>query len=88
MKGHKLRMVVMETFGGLSPGAVEVLEELARAHGAKMGADEESSLRRGRSFKRAHAMRITIALHTATADEILRTVQMDCGAMDWGPGEC
>ena len=53
-----------------------------------MGADEESSLRRGRSFKRAHAMRITIALHTATADEILRTVQMDCGAMDWGPGEC
>ena len=87
MKGHKLRMVVMETFGGLSPGAVEVLEELSRAHGAKLGVDAEATLRVGRSFKRSHAMRIMIALHVAAANEILRTAQMDCGEMDWGAGE-
>ena len=81
-------MVVMETFGGLAPAAVTVLEELSRAHGSKQGGCEESAARAGRSFKRSHAMRITIALHIASADEILLTVRMDCGAMDWGPGEC
>ena len=88
LKGHKLHVVVMETFGGFSSEAEEVLEELARAHGSKLGADAEAAQRAERSFKRRHAMRITIALHVAAAEEILHTVQMDCGARDWGEGEC
>ena len=70
----------MESFGGLAPGAVRLLDELARAHGSRLGRDELTAPWCARSFKRLHAMRITIALHCAAADEILQTVQLDAAA--------
>ena len=78
--GHRLHMIVMETFGGMAPPAVELLESLARKHGAKLGVEAEKAPWCARSFKRLHAMRITIALHCAAASEILQTAQLDAGA--------
>ena len=51
-----------------------------RAHGSRLGKDELTAPWCARSFKRLHAMRITIALHCAAADEILQTVQLDAAA--------
>ena len=78
--GHQITPVIMETFGGFSPGAEALLDELARKHGARLGADEQSAPWCARSFRRLHAMRITIALHCAAADEILQTVELDVAA--------
>jgi hypothetical protein len=75
-----LNAIIMESFGGLAPGAVSLLDELARAHGSRLGKDELSAPWCARSFKRLHAMRITIALHCAAAEEILQTVHLDAAA--------
>ena len=76
-RGHRVVPIIMESFGGLAPDAVRLLDELARAHGARLGADEISAPWCARSFRRIYAMRITIALHCAAADEIMNTVQLD-----------
>ena len=78
--GHTVVPIIMESFGGLAPGAVRLLDELARAHGSRLGKDELTAPWCARSFKRLHAMRITIALHCAAADEILKKVQLDAAA--------
>ena len=78
--GHAVVPIIMESFGGLAPGAVRLLDELARAHGSRLGKDELTAPWCARSFKRLHVMRITIALHCAAADEILQTVQLDAAA--------
>jgi len=59
---------------------VSLLDELARAHGSRLGKDELSAPWCARSFRRLHAMRITIALHCAAAEEILQTVHLDAAA--------
>ena len=79
-RGHRIVPIIMESFGGLAPGAVSLLDELARAHGSRLGKDELSAPWCARSFKRLHAMRITIALHCAAAEEILQTVHLDAAA--------
>ena len=60
----------------------ELARPLARAHSSRLGKDELTAPWCARSFKRLHAMRITIALHCAAADEILQTVQLDAAARD------
>ena len=52
------------------------------AHGSRLGKDELTAPWCARSFKCLHAMRITIALHCAAADEILQTVQLVDAAAD------
>ena len=58
-------------------GAVALLYELGRKHGSRLGADEKSAPWCARSFRSLHAMRISVALHTASATEILETIQLD-----------
>ena len=76
-KGHSVHAIIHETFGGFSPGAVALLYELGRKHGDRLGADEKSAPWCARSFRSLHAMRISVALHTAAATEILETIRMD-----------
>ena len=78
---HKIVPIIMESFGagplaGRGPAPLTPLlfrHELARALTARAWA-KTSSPRRGaacaRSFKCLHAMRITIALHCAAAEEM------------------
>ena len=76
-QGHSVHAIVHETFGGFSPGAVAMLYELGRKHGSRLGADEKSAPWCARSFRTLHAMRISVALHKASANEILETIQQD-----------
>ena len=57
-----------------------LLFELARVHGAHLGADEESAPWCARSFRSLHAMRISVALHVASADEIVSAIRIDTAA--------
>ena len=79
-KGHKLTLIIMETFGGFSPEAVALMARLGRLHGQKLGLDEEAAPWCARSFRSLHTMRISVALHCAAADEILQLAQQDAAA--------
>ena len=79
-RGHSVHAIIHETFGGFSPGAVALLYELGRKHGARLGADEHSAPWCARSFRTLHAMRISVAIHVASATEILSTAQLDVAA--------
>ena len=57
-----------------------MLYELGRKHGSRLGADEKAAPWCARSFRALHAMRISVALHKATASEILETIQLDAAA--------
>ena len=74
---HAVHAVIHETFGGFGKGAVALLYELGRRHGAKLGADEKAAPWCARSFRTLHAMRISVALHSAAADEIIETARLD-----------
>jgi hypothetical protein len=76
-KGHTVTPIIMEVFGGFSPGAASLLDELAKKHGASLGADEDAAPWCARSFKAYHSQRISVALHLAAADEILETIRAD-----------
>ena len=76
-KGHSVHAIIHETFGGFSPGAVAMLYELGRKHGSRLGADEKAAPWCARSFRALHAMRISVAIHKASASEILETIQLD-----------
>ena len=54
-----------------------LLFQLSKAHGARLGADELNAPWCARSFRALHAMRISVALHLAAADEILMAVHID-----------
>ena len=54
-----------------------MLYELGRKHGSRLGADEKAAPWCARSFRSLHAMRISVAIHTASAKEILETIQLD-----------
>ena len=55
-------------------------DELGRKHGARLGADEHSAPWCARSFRALHSMRISVAIHVASATEILATAQLDVAA--------
>ena len=78
--GHSVHAIITETFGGFGKGAVALLYELGRQHGARLGADEQAAPWCARSFRSLHAMRVSVALHMATADEIIETVKLDVAA--------
>ena len=63
--------IIMESFGGLAPGAVRLLDELARAHGSRLGKDEHvdelTAPWCARSFKRLHAARCALPLPCTTS---------------------
>ena len=79
-RGHAVHAIIHETWGGFGPGAVALLYELGRAHGAKLGAEAERASWCARSFRSLHAMRISVALHRAVASEILEGVRDDTAA--------
>ena len=79
-RGHSVHAIIHETFGGFGPGAVALLYELGRKHGSRLGADERTAPWCARSFRSLHSMKISVAIHTAAAREILETVYNDHGA--------
>jgi len=81
-RGHSIHAIIHETFGGFGPGAVELLYELSRKHGSRLGADEAAAPWCARSFRSLHALKISVAIHTAAASEILETVQADVAAAE------
>ena len=54
--------------------------ELGRQHGSRVGADAAAAPWCAQSFRALHAMRISVALHTAAASEILETIESDAAA--------
>ena len=57
-----------------------LLYELGRRHGSRLGVDESAAPWCARSFRTLHSLKISIALHTAAASEILETAQADAAA--------
>ena len=76
-QGHVVTPIIMEVFGGFSPGAAALMTELTKKHGAGLGADGDAAPWCARSFKAYHTQRISVALHLAAADEILETICAD-----------
>ena len=79
-QGHAVLAIIHETYGGFGPEAVRLLYELSRAHGSRLGADEAAAPWCARAFRSLHALRISVAIHTAAASEILETVRADAAA--------
>ena len=75
--GHSVHALIHETYGGFGKGCVALLYELGRKHGERRGADELTAPWCAPSFRSLWAMRISVALHTATAEEIVSAVQVD-----------
>ena len=67
----------MEVMGGFHPDMVRFVDGLARAHGARLGADELIAPWSARSFRAIHVQRISVALQLAAAEEILDTILLD-----------
>ena len=84
-RGHADHSIIHETFGGFGPAAVSLLYALSKAHGSRLGADEDAAPWCARSFRSLHAMRISVALHTCSASEILTTVRADAAAACGAP---
>ena len=59
---------------------MKLLYELGRRHGSRLGVDEAAAPWCARSFRSLHSLKISIALHTAAASEILETAQADAAA--------
>ena len=60
---------------------VKLIERVARQHGNKrLGADALSAPWCARSFRTLHTQRISVALHTAAAEEIMDTILLDGAA--------
>ena len=59
---------------------MSLLYELSRKHGSRLGADESAAPWCARSFRSLHSLKISVAIHIATASEILETVQADAAA--------
>ena len=78
--GHKVFALIHETYGGFGPGCVALLYQLGREHGASLGADHHSAPWCARSFRSLHAMKISVAIHTAAAEEIRDQVRDDTAA--------
>ena len=79
-RGHSVHAIIHETFGGFEPEAVALLYELGRRHGSRLGVDESAAPWCARSFRSLHALKISVAIHTAAASEILETAQADAAA--------
>ena len=79
-RGHHVRDVIHETFGGFSPGAAALLHSLAKARDDKIGAHQLSAPWCAQQFTSYHAQRISIAIHTACAEEIHRLAELDVPA--------
>ena len=76
--------VIHEVYGGFSPEAVTLLRHLGQANGAKLGLDALKAPWAARSFQKFHGMRISVAFHTAAAEEILQSAHLDSGADEPG----
>ena len=87
-RGHSVTPIILETFGGFGPDAMKLLYALSRLHGARLGADESTAPWCARSFRTLHSMRISVALHTAAASEILDTVHADMAAQGSDSATC
>ena len=79
-RGHTVHLLVHEIYGGFAPGAVALLYELGRKHGARLGADENSAPWCARSFRSLHSMKISVALQMAGAEEIMNAIKDDAAA--------
>ena len=64
---------------------MKLLYALSKAHGSRLGADEDAAPWCARSFRSLHAMRISVALHNSSASEILTTVRADTAAASHAP---
>ena len=78
--GHSVQPLIMEVLGGFHPDMVRYIDGLARAHGARLGADELTAPWSARSFRALHVQRISVALQLAAAEEILDTILLDRSA--------
>ena len=78
--GHTVQPLIMEVLGGFHPDMVRYIDGLARAHGARLGADELTAPWSARSFRALHVQRISVALQLAAAEEILDTILLDRSA--------
>ena len=77
---HTVQPLIMEVLGGFHPDMVRYIDGLARAHGARLGADELTAPWSARSFRALHVQRISVALQLAAAEEILDTILLDRSA--------
>ena len=76
--GHDVRDLIHETFGGFAPGSVALLMRLSRARANGLGASAASApWFANQSFKSYHSIRISIAIHAASASEILTNAELD-----------
>ena len=78
--GHSCQPIVMEVFGGFHPGAVKLVDQLARQSGKRLGRDHLSAPACARNFRSFHTHCSSVALHLAAAEEILDTIMIDRAA--------
>ena len=64
-KGHDVRVLIHETFGGLHPSARSLLREMAATYAARLDGSPEGP--RKRSFRSFHLARISCAVARGVA---------------------
>ena len=67
--GHQVTPLIHEVFGGWAPDAVKLFRQLARCHRDLL--EPELTSWAARSFTAYHSQRISTAIHTAAAQEIV-----------------
>ena len=74
---HAVVMLIMETFGGFCAEARKLIDVCATKHGKRHGVESEIATWATRNYRSMYVQRISVALHTACANEILETVACD-----------
>mgnify|MGYP006879294841 FL=1 len=67
--GHQVTPLIHEVFGGWAPDAIKLFRQLARCHRDLL--EPELTSWAARSFTAYHSQRISTAIHTAAAQEIV-----------------